>query len=357
MYKSLIRPLLFKIDPEKTHYLALNGLKALLSLPGMKGLFRQIFYVPEGLDSSYLGIEFRNPIGLAAGFDKDGKYIEELDALGFGFIEVGTVTPLPQSGNDKPRLFRLPEDKAVINRMGFNNEGVDALVGRLKKIKNRTIVIGGNIGKNKLTPNESAIDDYLICFHKLHDHVDYFVVNVSSPNTPGLRALQERGPLTHILQSLVQANNVKNKPKPILLKIAPDLGKEQLLEIIDIVKTTHIHGIIATNTTIGRNNLKTDSDIITNIGMGGLSGKPVKRISDEVLSTIKKEAPDMFIIGVGGIFSGEDVKDKLDKGANLVQVYSGFIYEGPAMIANICKFLKNNSSEEKRRVTKANNHP
>ncbi|MBP7642979.1 MAG: quinone-dependent dihydroorotate dehydrogenase [Saprospiraceae bacterium] len=339
IYKLLIRPIFFSIDPEKTHHIALNSLKFLISIPGMKSLFEWLFAIPKGLEVQKLGLKFRNPVGLAAGFDKDGKYIEALDVLGFGFIEVGTVTPLPQAGNDKPRLFRLPVDKGIINRMGFNNEGVDALVERLKLLKNRSIIIGGNIGKNKVTPNDKAIDDYLTCFHKLHDYVDYFVVNVSSPNTPGLRALQEKGPLTEILTALVKANFQKAVQKPILLKIAPDLGHEQVMDIIDIVRTTQIQGLIATNTTISRSDLKTASSKVSEIGMGGLSGKPVRQISDQILNMIKINAPEIFVIGVGGIFDGQDAKDKMDLGADLVQVYSGFIYEGPAMISNICKFL------------------
>ena len=341
MYKWLIRPILFKIDPEKVHYLALGA----LSLPGISGIMRLLYRVPSGLEKDLFGLKFPNPVGLAAGFDKDGKYIKVLESLGFGFIEVGTVTPKPQAGNDRPRLFRLPKDQAVINRMGFNNEGVDALVERLKKLDQRKTIIGGNIGKNKLTPNDEAINDYLICFEKLHDHVDYFVVNVSSPNTPGLRELQEKGPLTAILKRLVEANQSKNIQRPILLKIAPDLTEDQLQDIIEIVRDSQIHGLIATNTTIGRNLANTSASEVNNIGAGGLSGKPVKNISDSVLLFIHEHAPEIPVIGVGGIFTGEDAIDKCSKGASLVQVYTGFIYEGPGIVYRICKKLKSSMTQ------------
>ncbi|MCB0645468.1 MAG: quinone-dependent dihydroorotate dehydrogenase [Saprospiraceae bacterium] len=333
MYKWLIRPLFFSIDPEKVHHLALKALK----LPGMTAVMKLFYPIPKGKEVEAFGLKFPNPIGLAAGFDKDGKYIEALEALGFGFIEVGTVTPKPQPGNDKPRLFRLPEDKAIINRMGFNNEGVDALVERLKKLGKRSVIIGGNIGKNKVTPNEEALNDYLICFEKLHDYVDYFVVNVSSPNTPGLRALQEKGPLTAILKTLVEANQSKAIQRPILLKIAPDLTDDQLTDIIGIVRDSKIHGLITTNTTIGRNLPGTPKVRVDEIGAGGLSGAPVKDISDHVLSFIHQRAPEIPIIGVGGVFTAQDAKDKLSKGASLVQVYTGFIYEGPGIVSKILR--------------------
>ena len=339
MYKKIILPLLFKIDPEKIHYWALNGLAFLTKIPCGESLLKILFKIPHGLEKEAFGLKFKNPVGLAAGFDKDGKFITALSALGFGFIEVGTVTPLPQAGNEKPRLFRLPQDKGIINRMGFNNEGVDALVERLRKLKKTELIIGGNIGKNKLTPNENAVNDYLICFNKLHDFVDYFVVNVSSPNTPGLRALQEKGPLTHILKTLVESNQLRNIQKPILLKIAPDLTEDQLLDIIEIVREAKIDGLITTNTTISRANLKTSGVDVDSIGSGGLSGAPVKQISDGVLGFIKIHGPEIEVIGVGGVFTGLDAESKLGLGASLVQVYSGFIYEGPGIVKSICKHL------------------
>ena len=284
------------------------------------------------------GLKFKNPVGLAAGFDKDGKLYDELSHFGFGFIEVGTVTPKPQPGNEKPRMFRLPADKGLINRMGFNNEGVDALVERLKNRKNKSLIIGGNIGKNKITPNEEAVKDYLICFRKLHAHVDYFVVNVSSPNTPNLRDLQEKGPLLNILKTLQEENEKHFALRPILLKIAPDLTEGQLDDIIEIVKESGIAGVIATNTTISREGLKTNTEITAQTG--GLSGAPVRSKSTEVIKYLSEKSNKAFpIIAVGGIFTAEDAKEKLDAGASLVQVYTGFIYEGPGMIRRICKGL------------------
>jgi dihydroorotate dehydrogenase len=282
-------------------------------------------------------LEFPNPVGLAAGFDKDGKYFGTMSHLGFGFIEIGTVTPLPQPGNDKPRLFRLPQDLGLINRMGFNNDGVGAMVSRLRNRKNNSILIGGNIGKNKITPNETATDDYVICFEALFDHVDYFVVNVSSPNTPGLRELQEKGPLTQLLSVLIAANDKKEKPKPILLKIAPDLTDTQLDDIIDIVRETGIHGIIATNTTLDRGNLTEDT---TSIGMGGLSGAPLRDRSTEVIRYISQKSEGRVpIIGVGGITTPTDALEKLKAGASLIQVYTGMIYEGPGLVKEINKAI------------------
>ena len=286
------------------------------------------------LERTVFGIKFNNPVGLAAGFDKEAKLFKELSNFGFGFIEIGTLTPKPQPGNPKKRLFRLKEDNGIINRMGFNNEGVDEAVKRLQK--NKTIIIGGNIGKNKDTPNENAIDDYIYCFDTLFDVVDYFVVNVSSPNTPNLRALQEKEPLTKLLQTLQTKNNQKNQRKPILLKIAPDLTKSQLLDIIDIVKTTQIDGIIATNTTISRNGLQSKNKE----EQGGLSGKPLTERSTEVIRFLAQQSNHAFpIVGVGGIHSPKDALAKLEAGASLVQVYTGFIYEGPALVKRINKAI------------------
>ena len=294
----------------------------------------------KGLEREVFGIKFSNPVGLAAGFDKNGEYIEALSNLGFGFIEVGTVTPLPQPGNDKPRMFRLVEDSALINRMGFNNKGVDTLAERLRilRAKGSKIVIGGNIGKNKNTPNEEAVNDYIKCFDRLFDVVDYFVVNVSSPNTPGLRSLQEKGPLTDILNALQSRNNVNGVVRPILLKIAPDLTNEQLDDIVEIVQETKIAGVIATNTTISREGLYSAANLKSEAG--GLSGKPLTKRSTEVIRYLADKSNRSFpIIGVGGIHTPEDAKEKLAAGASLIQVYTGFIYEGPAIVKNICKAL------------------
>lgn len=289
---------------------------------------------------SLFGLNFKNSVGLAAGLDKNAKAIDAFSDMGFGFVEIGTVTPKPQSGNPKPRLFRLKKDQSLINRMGFNNDGVEVVKERLKKRKS-DIIVGGNIGKNKVTPNENAVDDYLICFDKLFDVVDYFVVNVSSPNTPGLRELQEKGPLTHILNSLMTQNNSKAIQKPILLKIAPDLTNEQLDDIIDIVIETKIAGLIATNTTIDRSELETEPDIIEQIGNGGLSGKALQEKSNNVIEYINKKSDGKIpIIGVGGIGNASNAQDKIKAGASLIQIYSGFIYEGPSLIRNITKALK-----------------
>lgn len=292
-----------------------------------------------------MGIDFPNPIGLAAGFDKDAKLYSELSALGFGFIEVGTITPKPQPGNDKPRLFRLPKDSAIINRMGFNNHGVEQMVINLKK-NNSKVIIGGNIGKNKNTPNENAVKDYIICFESLFNVVDYFVVNVSSPNTPGLRALQEKEPLLKILNALQILNNqlaieYSKKRKPVLLKIAPDLTNEQLDEIVEVLHASGLDGVIATNTTISRENLNSDAQEIARIGAGGLSGKPLAKRSTEVIKYLAERSDKKFIIiGVGGIHSETDAIEKLNAGADLIQLYTGFIYEGPALIQRIKKRLK-----------------
>ncbi len=286
-----------------------------------------------------MGLKFPNPVGLAAGFDKDAKLIDEFASLGFGFIEIGTLTPKTQPGNPQPRLFRLQEDEAIINRMGFNNEGLEPAIARLKKRKS-SVIVGGNIGKNKITPNQDAVNDYLESFEKLFDYVDYFVVNVSSPNTPNLRELQEKEPLKKLLSHLMNKNNLKDKPKPILLKIAPDLTNSQLDDIIEIVEETKIAGVIATNTTISRENLKIASADLEVIGAGGLSGKPLKNRSTEVIRYLHQKSNGAFpIIGVGGIMTAQDALDKLDAGASLIQLYTGFIYEGPGLIKKINKAL------------------
>ena len=314
--------------------------KFLFKIPGFSWISRQIWRVDDPkLKKEVFGLTFPNPVGLAAGFDKDARWVDELADMGFGFIEIGTLTPKPQPGNPKPRLFRLPEDMGLINRMGFNNEGVEMAVRRLKKRK-RKVIVGGNIGKNKTTPNDMAISDYLTCYRSLYPVVDYFVINVSSPNTPGLRELQEKEPLKQLLRFIREENSNMPSPKPVLLKIAPDLNNEQLDDIVDIVNEVKIDGIIATNTTIARNGLVTDSVEIEKIGMGGLSGKPVKDRSTEVIGYIhEKSQGSIPVIAVGGIFSGQDALEKFEAGASLVQVYTGFIYEGPAIIKKINTFL------------------
>lgn len=331
MYKRTIRPVLFSIDPEKVHYFTFSMLRKLLKLPAVAHFLRKKYVVEDpALEREVFGLKFKNPVGLAAGFDKDAKLYKELSNFGFGFIEIGTLTPKPQPGNEKIRLFRLKEDQAIINRMGFNNGGVDAAVKRLKKNKN--ILIGGNIGKNKVTPNDKAVDDYIYCFNALFEHVDYFVVNVSSPNTPNLRELQEKEPLTQLLQTLQAENNKRATPKPILLKIAPDLTDAQLLDIIDIVKITGIAGVIATNTTISREGLTSPAKDET----GGLSGKPLTKRATEVIRFLASKSGNAFpIIGVGGIMSPEDAIEKLEAGASLIQLYTGFIYEGPGLVRDI----------------------
>ena len=302
-------------------------------IPGFSSLFKSLYLVNDKrLETEVFGLKFPNPVGLAAGFDKNAVLYKELSNFGFGFIEIGTLTPVGQEGNPKKRLFRLKEDSAIINRMGFNNEGVQAAVERLKKNKN--VLIGGNIGKNKLTPNENATQDYEICFEALFDYVDYFVVNVSSPNTPNLRELQDKKPLTELLQTLQNKNLTKSKPKPILLKIAPDLTDSQLLDIIDIVNETKIAGVIATNTTLSREGLQSENKS----EMGGLSGKPLTKRSTEVIRFLSEKSNKSFpIIGVGGIHSAQDAIEKLKAGASLIQLYTGFIYEGPQLVKDINK--------------------
>jgi dihydroorotate dehydrogenase len=335
MYKAIIRPVLFCFDPEKVHYFTFYLIRIFSKLPGFKSLFKKMYLVEDQkLERELFGLKFKNPVGLAAGFDKDANLYNELSNFGFGFIEIGTVTPKPQDGNPKKRLFRLKEDTAIINRMGFNNGGVVEAVERLKK--NKGVLIGGNIGKNKITPNENAVEDYKICFEALFDYVDYFVVNVSSPNTPNLRALQDKEPLTNLLKALQVLNFQKPKTKPILLKIAPDLTDEQLLDIIEIVATTKIDGVISTNTTISRDGLKSENKS----EIGGLSGKPLTNRSTEIIRFLAEKSNKAFpIIGVGGIHSAEDALEKLEAGADLLQLYTGFIYEGPRLIRDINRAL------------------
>jgi len=344
MYKFVIRPFLFLFSPETSHRIVAG----LLKMPGVCFLIDFLYqYKSPLLQKTVFGLQFSNPVGLAAGFDKDGKFFDEIAGCDFGFIEVGTVTPRSQPGNDQPRLFRLSKDRALINRMGFNNDGVEALVERLKKRRNFNVIIGGNIGKNKLTSNENALADYEYCFEKLFDYVDYFVVNVSSPNTPGLRALQEKEPLKKILNRLMELRRQFSEnrgqrtdgiPRPILLKIAPDLTNEQLDDIIEIVHETKIDGVVATNTTVSRDNLLTSGPALQSIGAGGLSGKPLAKRSTEVVKYLSEKSEGSFpIIASGGIHSAEDAIAKLNAGASLIQLYTGFIYEGPGLIGKICR--------------------
>ena len=361
MYK-LLRSVLFWFDPEWVHYFSMNGLKLLCRIPFIKKFIAASFKPQGGKPYEFLNLQFCNRVGLGAGFDKNAKYLNELEALGFGFVEIGTVTPLPQAGNEKPRLFRLPKDKALINRMGFNNDGVEAVVERLKswqlavgsrqsgelQTANCKLVIGGNIGKNKVTPNEDAWKDYEKCFLALREYVDYFVVNVSSPNTPGLRELQEKDALHKILTNLQKQNSKFNPstgsgPKPILLKIAPDLTYEQLDDVIDLALEIKLNGLVVSNTTISRDQLTTHVSQLTKIGAGGLSGLPLKHRSTEIVKYIyQKTNGKIPIIASGGIFTGNDAKEKIDAGASLVQVWTGFIYEGPGIVKRICKELKKN---------------
>ena len=338
MYKLLIRPLLFLFPPETVHHWVVSGLHTAFRIPGVKKLIRKKYFIENpALETELFGLKFPNKVGIAAGFDKQANIYNHLAAFGFGHIEIGTVNPLPQPGNPKPRLFRLKKDQALINRMGFNNPGVDIFVRNLKKIRPEAI-IGGNIGKNTLTPNESAIDDYLVCFEKLFDWVDYFVINVSCPNIEGLSKLQDKDELISIIEKISQSNIAKPKRKPVLLKIAPDLNESQLDDVLFVVDQTGIDGIIATNTTTTRDNLKTGSDEVEKIGKGGLSGKPLCIKSTETIRyLVKKSGGKIPIIGVGGIMTPEDAIEKLEAGASLVQVYTGFIYNGPSLPKKINK--------------------
>jgi dihydroorotate dehydrogenase len=335
LYKFL-RSILFLFSAEKAHYLASDLLRFLLFIPGTKKIIHSIYQIEDKtLEKDLFGLKFKNPVGLAAGFDKNASFYNDFSHLGFGFIEIGTITPKAQDGNPQPRLFRLKADEAIINRMGFNNGGIELAIRNLKKRKT-SIIIGGNIGKNKITPNENANDDYLQCFKALYPYVDYFVVNVSSPNTPNLRALQEKEPLTQLL-SLLQSENAKMQAKkPILLKIAPDLNSNELDDVIEVVQTCKLDGIVATNTTLDRSNLKASIEQTDAIGAGGVSGKPLTKKSTEIIRYIHQKTNGKIpIIGVGGIHSAQDAIDKLNAGASLVQLYTGFIYEGPALIKKI----------------------
>jgi dihydroorotate dehydrogenase len=339
---NFLRSILFWFPPEWVHYFSMNCLR-LLSRIGLRPLLMAAFRPPR-IGYEVAGLKFNNPVGLGAGFDKNGKYLAELEALGFGFVEIGTVTPLPQGGNKKPRLFRLPKDKALINRMGFNNEGAKAIADRLKDWKEANrhskIVIGGNIGKNKTTPNDEAWKDYETCFKVLHPYVDYFVVNVSSPNTPGLRELQEKESLRKIIRHLQMINNARAQAKPIFLKIAPDLNKDQIDDVISLAMEIQLDGLVATNTTTSRDGLSPASSA-TGKEIGGLSGLPLQKRSTEVVKYISEKTNGQLpVIASGGIFTGNDAREKLEAGAALVQVWTGFIYEGPGIVKKICKTLQ-----------------
>lgn len=337
---SLLKPLIFKTDPERAHYATMRLLTLAVRIPGAAALLRARFRVAHpSLTREVCGLTFPNPVGLAAGFDKDARWLRELGVLGFGFVEIGTLTPVGQPGNDKPRLFRLPADRAILNRMGFNNGGVDEAVERLRN-RPKGLIVGGNIGKNKVTPNERAVDDYLACLDALHPYVDYFTVNVSSPNTPGLRALQDREPLQALLTEVVERNKGKGERKPVFLKIAPDMSEEALRDVIAVVESSGIDGVIATNTTISREGLRSKG--AGDLGAGGISGAPVRDRSTEVIRFLHRESRSAFpIIGVGGIDGPEAAREKLEAGAVLVQVYSGLVYEGPGLIRKINRELVN----------------
>jgi dihydroorotate dehydrogenase len=360
MYK-IFRSVLFLFSPEWAHYFSMNSLHLLCKI-GLKKMISGFYKPKENSQFSVFSCQFSNRVGLGAGFDKNARYLNELECLGFGFVEIGTVTPQPQPGNDKPRLFRLPKDKALINRMGFNNDGVKQIAKRLKEWKESQesgegsrepgtnnapltthrsrLIIGGNIGKNKITPNEDAWRDYEICFKELHPYVDYFVVNVSSPNTPGLRELQEKESLRKILVTIQNQNAKTQQPKPILLKIAPDLTKEQIDDVIELALEIKLDGLVATNTTISRERLATHGSRLKAIGAGGLSGLPLKQRSTEIVKYIcAKTEGKIPVIASGGIFTGADAQEKLAAGASLVQVWTGFIYEGPGMVKKICRHL------------------
>ena len=337
MYKSLVKPLLFNLDAERAHHVVFDNLRRAAHVPGTRALLRALYdYQNPGLERTVFGLRFPNPVGLAAGFDKNAVLTDELATLGFGFVEIGTVTPRPQPGNPVPRLFRLPQDEALVNRMGFNNDGAAVVAARLARRRDRRLIIGGNIGKNKDTPNEQAADDYVAGFEALAEVVDYFVVNVSSPNTPNLRELQEKKPLIALLQQVQQRNLSRPVPRPLLLKIAPDLTDAQLDDILEIARETQLSGLVATNTTIARTGLSTDPTYVASLGAGGLSGRPLRARATEVIRYLhRKSDGGLPIIGSGGIHSPADAEEKLAAGASLIQLYTGFIYEGPGLVKRI----------------------
>ncbi len=341
IYRRFLRPLAFLMDPEKAHYRTMGLFRLALKTPFFGGILRRSLGVTTapGDAAEVAGLKFPHRIGLAAGFDKDGKWLKELSTMGFAFVEVGTITPKAQAGNPKPRLFRLKEDRGLINRMGFNNGGLEGLVERLKD-RPKGLIVGGNIGRNKVTPNEKASDDYLTCFKGLHPYVDYFAVNVSSPNTPGLRELQDRAPLTALLNRLQEYNRAQEVQRPVFLKIAPDLSNAQLDDIVGLVADTGIEGVIATNTTISREGLQMPGAQVEAVGAGGLSGAPVRKRSTEVVRYLRDRG-DFAIIGVGGVEDGPSAQEKIDAGADLVQVYSGMVYTGPGIVRTCLSGLRN----------------
>jgi dihydroorotate dehydrogenase len=342
VYKQFAKPLLFKLDAERAHHFTFDNLKRAASWPGAKAVLRGLYnYQHPSLAREVFGLKFPNPVGLAAGLDKNAVLTDELATMGFGFVEIGTVTPRPQPGNPQPRLFRLPVDEALINRMGFNNDGATVVAERLRQRKNRQLIIGGNIGKNKDTPNEQAADDYVAAFEALAEVVDYFVVNVSSPNTPGLRELQDKKPLISLLQQVQARNLARATPRPLLLKIAPDLTDAQLDDILEIARETKLSGLVATNTTIARpETLRTPAATVAAHGAGGLSGRPLRERATEVIRYLHQRSEGgLPIIGAGGIHSAQDALDKLAAGASLVQLYTGFIYEGPGLVRQINRAL------------------
>lgn len=340
MYKLLIRPLFFSFDPEQVHHFTFSLVRFLSKIPLVPSLFRTLFVVKDQkLEREVFGLKFKNPVGLAAGFDKNAVLFNELANFGFGFIEIGTVTPIPQVGNPKKRIFRLIEDQGLINRMGFNNEGVETAITQLKKNKGK-ILIGGNIGKNTQTTPEHYTADYVTCFNALHPYVDYFVLNVSCPNVGSHAKLNDKDYLLELISTVKNANKTFGKQKPILLKIAPDLNDAQLDEIIELVSETQLDGVIASNTSVDRSDLKATVSQLEAIGNGGVSGQPVKDKSTKVIKYLSEKSNKAFpIIGVGGIHSAEDALEKLDAGATLVQIYTGFIYEGPSLIKKINKAI------------------
>ena len=340
MYKLFIRPFLFLFDPEKIHYFTFSLIRFLCKIPLMSLILREIYKIEDKrLERTLFGIKFKNPVGLAAGFDKNAVLYNELANFGFGFIEIGTVTPLGQEGNPKKRLFRLKHDAGIINRMGFNNDGLDTVIQQLKKNKGK-LIIGGNIGKNTQTSSELYTRDYELCFKGLHPFVDYFVLNVSCPNVGSHAKLNDKSYLIELISAVQKLNKQELIQKPILLKIAPDLNNNQLDEIIELVAETKIDGVIASNTSVTRNNLKASDQLLKEIGNGGLSGQPIKELSTRVIRYLAQNSNKAFpIIGVGGIHSAQDALDKIEAGADLVQIYTGFIYEGPGLIKKINKAL------------------
>ncbi|OON67158.1 quinone-dependent dihydroorotate dehydrogenase [Hymenobacter sp. CRA2] len=341
MYKALVKPALFTLDAERAHHFVFDNLRRAASVPGARAMLRSLYdFQHPSLAREVFGLKFPNPVGLAAGLDKNAVLTDELATLGFGFVEIGTVTPRPQPGNPQPRLFRLPQDEALVNRMGFNNDGAAAVAARLARRQNRQLIIGGNIGKNKDTPNERAAEDYVACFEALAEQVDYFVVNVSSPNTPNLRQLQEKKPLIELLQRVQERNLSRARPRPLLLKIAPDLTDSQLDDILDIARETKLSGLVSTNTTISREGLRTDAGQVAALGAGGLSGRPLRARATEVIRYLHQRSQgELPIIGAGGIHSAADAQEKLAAGASLVQLYTGFVYEGPALVSRINRAL------------------